>query len=40
MISKRFRAGVRRYGLQKDRVKLRCDLFERPLDTEDQLSLF
>jgi hypothetical protein len=21
-------------------IELRCDLFERPLDTEDQLSLF
>jgi len=40
MIAKRFKAGVRRYDLEKDRVKLRCDLFERPLDTENQLSLF
>ena len=40
LIAQRFAAGVRRYGLDKDRVTLRCDLFERPLDTQDQLSLF
>jgi len=40
LIANRFKAAVRRYELDQDRLKLRCDLFEPPLETEDQLSLF
>ena len=40
LIAKRFHAAVRRYGLDNPRIKLRCDLFERPLEGGDQLSLF
>ncbi|MFW6300581.1 MAG: PA0069 family radical SAM protein [Oceanicaulis sp.] len=40
LIAKRFHAAVRRYGLDNPRVRLRCDLFERPLEGGDQLSLF
>jgi DNA repair photolyase len=40
LITQRFHAAVRRYGLDTPRVTLRCDLFERPLEGGDQLSLF
>lgn len=40
LIAQRFRNAARRYGVDKDRIKLRCDVFERPLETADQLSLF
>ncbi|MEQ8406156.1 MAG: PA0069 family radical SAM protein [Oceanicaulis sp.] len=40
LITKRFHAAVRRYGLDNPRVKLRCDLFERPLEGGEQMSLF
>jgi DNA repair photolyase len=40
LITQRFHAAVRRYGLDTPRVALRCDLFERPLEGGVQLSLF
>jgi len=40
LITKRFHAAVRRYGLDTPRVALRCDLFERPLESDAQMSLF
>lgn len=40
LIAKRFHAAVRRHGLDNARVKLRCDLFERPLAGGEQMSLF
>ena len=40
LIAKRFRAAVRRYGLETERRKLRVDLFQRPIADETQLSLF
>jgi len=40
LIAQRFRAAVRRFGLNAPQPKLRCDLFERPLETGDQPSLF
>lgn len=40
MIASRFAAAVRRHGLDAPRPPLRCDLFERPLERDGQLSLF
>ncbi|PWE17868.1 radical SAM protein [Marinicauda salina] len=40
LIAKRFRAAVRRYGLDGERRELRRDLFRRPLEDAQQLSLF
>ena len=40
MIAQRFRAGLQRYGLTAPRRKLRVDLFERPLESGRQMSLF
>jgi DNA repair photolyase len=40
LITQRFHAAVRRYGLDTPRVSLRCDLFERPLENDAQMSLF
>ena len=40
LITKRFHAAVRRFGLDNPRVKLRCDLFERPMEDGAQMSLF
>ena len=40
LMSKRFSAAVRRFGLSREQALLRCDLFERPLARDDQLSLF
>ncbi len=40
LIAQRFRAALIRYGLDAPRRKLRCDLFERPLEQGRQMSLF
>ncbi|XBQ16361.1 MAG: PA0069 family radical SAM protein [Oceanicaulis sp.] len=40
LIAKRFRNAARKHGLDRARPKLRCDLFERPLETDAQMSLF
>ena len=40
LIAKRFRAAARKHGLDGPRATLRCDLFERPLEEDDQMSLF
>jgi len=40
LIASRFRAAVRRYGLDGPRAKLRIDLFQRPLAENAQMSLF
>jgi hypothetical protein len=40
LIAHRIGLAMRRTGLPKDLPPLRCDLFERPIATGDQLSLF
>ena len=40
MIAQRFRAAVKRLGLQEKTPPLRCDLFARPPQAGDQLALF
>lgn len=40
MIAKRFNIAAKRLGLDTASLPLRCDLFQRPLVTGDQLSLF
>ena len=40
LIAQRFRAAMVRHGLEKPNLKLRCDLFERPLEQGRQMSLF
>ena len=40
LIAQRFRAALIRYGLDAPRRKLRCDLFQRPLEQGRQMSLF
>ncbi|MGR3713632.1 MAG: PA0069 family radical SAM protein [Shimia sp.] len=40
MIAQRFEVARRRFGLEKDLPKLRCDRFEVPLAKGDQLALF
>ncbi|WP_170570564.1 PA0069 family radical SAM protein [Ruegeria atlantica] len=39
LIGKRFKLAVKRLGLETKTSKLRCDLFERPTQVGDQLSL-
>jgi DNA repair photolyase len=40
LIAKRFRAAAKKHGLDGPRVTLRCDLFERPIERDGQMSLF
>ncbi len=40
LIAKRFRAAAKTYGLDRPRARLRCDLFERPIERDGQMSLF
>jgi DNA repair photolyase len=40
LIAKRFRAAARKHGLDRPRTTLRCDLFERPIKRDGQMSLF
>src|SRR5690606_19606427 len=40
LIARRFRKSVERLGLNRDRKGMRYDLFERPLSTAEQGSLF
>lgn len=40
LIAKRFRAAAKKHGLDAPRPPLRCDLFERPLEQDGQMSLF
>ena len=40
LIAKRFRAAAKKHGLDGPRPALRCDLFQRPLERDGQMSLF
>ena len=40
LIAKRFRVAASKHGLDRPRTILRCDLFERPMERDGQMSLF